>query len=77
MSDKRMTPNQGKQVQCYMDIKIGPRFAGRMVFEVRACVCACVCLAASLLLGGMEGRQDRAHTRASAPSPTRTLSHNL
>jgi len=24
-----------KSVQVYMDIKIGPRFAGRMVFEVR------------------------------------------
>lgn len=23
-----------KNVYCYMDIKIGPRFAGRMVFEV-------------------------------------------
>ena len=38
-----MAPNQGKQVQCYMDIKIGPRFAGRMVFEVRKCVCI-VCM---------------------------------
>lgn len=36
MSSKQAAPNQGKQVQCYMDIKIGPRFAGRIVFEVRA-----------------------------------------
>lgn len=36
--EKRVAPNQGKQVQCYMDIKIGPRFAGRMVFEVRATI---------------------------------------
>lgn len=33
--EKKVAPNQGRQVQCYMDIKIGPRFAGRMVFEVR------------------------------------------
>lgn len=35
--DRRMnvvrTP-VAKNVYCYMDIKIGPRFAGRMVFEV-------------------------------------------
>lgn len=26
-----------KNVYCFMDIKIGPRFAGRIVFEVRGC----------------------------------------
>jgi hypothetical protein len=26
--------NRSKGVQVYMDVKIGPRFAGRMVFEV-------------------------------------------
>ncbi len=52
-----MAPNQGKQVQCYMDIKIGPRFAGRLVFEVR------LVLSFGLMTMALSGVELSAHRR--------------
>lgn len=58
-------PSMEKKVQCYMDIKIGPRFAGRMVFEVRFWL-GFVCEGGDRRTGHHEPHPTRAHSNTTA-----------